>query len=700
VDGHRWNIGHPRVISCLGGLSDPLRLRGKARIALQKLPGLPIFGAFVSDDENKMPETVPSELVKARFFGTGRDGSEQSNVLETPDEQTTLFNKAGAIQPPLDLVSLANLFEMSGALRSNVDSYAVNIDSFGYNLEPVIDPEADDVEEKIKLAITQERMIATDVVERALVEDDEGKVNKVLQGVLKGTIDGPDQVDDPGELPEPSAAEVAARLKSISREMVRERIAAEKFFGFVSPEESFEKLRMKTRQDLEISGNAYWEVLRNAADEVVQFDIVPGYSVRLMPQERVPQEVMMNVRQTIITPGQEPVHKRFRKYVQVANGAVRGSNLVWFKEFGDTRLYSHLSGKQYKDEDEMKKKEESARPATELIHFKIHNSRSVYGLPRWVSEMLSVIGSRHADEINLSYFENKSVPPMAILVSGGRLVKEDVARLENYVKNEIRGKRNFHKIMLLEAESTESGGMPGLATGRTKIEIKQLTDSQNSDAQFMKYKDANTDAIGSVFRLPRLLRGDARDFNRATAQTSLEFTEQQVFAPLRKDFDYFINRCILPVLGINFWIFRSKGPDFSDPTKMLEAVNKTAEGGYLTPEELRKLAGKGFGVEFPKIDADWTTRPMQLTLGGITTGQTNPNDASATRDGKKTNPNAGNEDGKKKPEAVPEKPPTEKGQLLELQAGKFRVLDPEAHAEYLVAMAKHFAKKASESSDV
>ncbi len=278
---------------------------------------------------------------------------------------------------------------------------------------------------------------------------------------------------------------------------------------------------------------------------------------------------------------------------------------------------------------------------------------------------------------------------MAILVSGGRLVGEDVTRLENYVKNEIRGKRNFHKIMLLQAEASGAGGgMPGLATGTTKIEIKQLTDSQTSDAQFMKYKEANTDAIGSVFRLPRLLRGDARDFNRATAQTSLEFTEQQVFAPLRKDFDYFINRSILPALGINFWTFHSKGPDFSDPTKMLEAVNQTAEGGYLTPEELRKLAGKGFGVEFDKIDADWTTRPMQLTLGGITTGQATADDASASRDSK-TNPNAGNEDGKKKPDPTADKPPAEK--TIELSAGKFVVMDPAEHAEYLIKVAKEAA---------
>lgn len=583
-----------------------------------------------------MPETtgastaaVAEEVVKAHFVGTGRDGTESSNVLETPDEQRALYASAGAITPPLDPVSLAHLFEMSGALRSNIDAYAINVDSFGHRFEPLIDLDADDAREKVKTAMVQERMLGLDSNGNPL--EDDGDVEKLLRTLAHKAAPYKDRFDDPGILPEPPDAEVDARMASLRREMLRERLAVEKFFSFCTVDESFEKLRVKTRQDLEATGNAYWEVLRNRAGEIVQFNHVPGFSIRLMPVERDAQEVMIDVRATLITPGREPVHKRFRKYVQVANGAVRGQQLVWFKEFGDPRIYSHLSGVQYESVDELRRKEPEASPATELVHFKIHNSRSVYGMPRWVSEMLAVIGSRHADEVNLAYFENKSVPPMAILVSGGRLVQEDVTRLENYVKNEIRGKRNFHKIMILQAEAAEYA-TPGLSTGRTKIELKPLTDAQTNDAQFLNYKERNTDAIGSVFRLPRLLRGDARDFNRATAQTSLEFTEQQVFAPLRKDFDYFINRTLLPALGINYWRFVSRGPDFSDPKMMLDAVNEAAKASYLTPEELRSLASRGFGVEFSKLNQDWVTRPVQLTLAGISTGQTAPTDASAARD--------------------------------------------------------------------
>ena len=586
-----------------------------------------------------MPQTAPSVLAKAEatILGsdTGRDGTEHSNVLATPDEQRTLYQSSGAITPPLDPVSLAHLYEMSGALRSNIDAYAVNIDSFGHRFEPIIDLKNEEGIEQVKLAMMQEAMLGLDPHGPTGDEPDLEYTDKVISLLSKVTgYQTGDRAPDPGMVPEPSEQAVKNRVESIRREMIRERMTAERFFAFCTVDESFEKLRMKTRQGLETSGNAYWEVLRNTAGDIVQFNHVPGFSVRLMPQERRVQEVRMPTRATIITPTLEPVMKRFRKYVQVAQGAVRGHQLVWFKEFGDPRVYSHLTGHGYDDLAAMEKAEPGndsstkAYPATELIHFRIHNARSPYGMPRWVSEMLAVVGSRHAEEINLAYFENKSVPPLAILVSGGRLVQEDVTKLENFIKNEIRGKRNFHKIMILQAESGDNA-TAGLATGRCKIELKPLTDATNTDAQFMKYMERNTDMIGSVFRLPRLLRGDARDFNRATAQTSLEFTEQQVFAPLRKDFDYYMNRCIMTALGINFWRFVSKGPDFSDPTKMLEAVEAAAKAGYLTPEELRPLAGKGFGVDFPKTDADWMTRPLQMTLAGISTAQTSPDGASA-----------------------------------------------------------------------
>jgi capsid portal protein len=219
------------------------------------------------------------------------------------------------------------------------------------------------------------------------------------------------------------------------------------------------------------------------------------------------------------------------------------------------------------------------------------------------------------EEVNYLYFENKSVPPMALLVSGGRLSEASVPRIERFIEENLKGKANFHKILILEADGVGTGD-----GGRAKIELRPLTDAQQQDALFQVYDERNIDKVGSAFRLPRLLRGESKDFNRATAESALRFAEDQVFQPERDEFDFLMNRKLLADMGIRFWRFRSQTPVTRDPERMTEMVERLVRVGVLTPEEGRLLAGDIFNREFRKIGDDWTKRPITLTLAGIQTG--------------------------------------------------------------------------------
>jgi capsid portal protein len=236
-------------------------------------------------------------------------------------------------------------------------------------------------------------------------------------------------------------------------------------------------------------------------------------------------------------------------------------------------------------------------------------------VPRWVGTLLSVMGSRQMEEVNYLYFENKSVPPMALLVSGGRLSDASVPRIERFIEENLKGKANFHKILILEAD----GGGTGDA-GRAKIELRPLTDAQQQDALFQQYDQRNIDKVGAAFRLPPLLRGDGRDFNRSVAEAQLRFAEDQVFQPERDEFDFLVNRKLLADMGVRFWRFRSQTPVTRDPERMTNMVEKLVRVGVLTPEEGRLLAGDIFNREFRKIGDDWTKRPITLTLAGVQNG--------------------------------------------------------------------------------
>lgn len=533
--------------------------------------------------------TTEVPIVKAHFIG--RDGSETSNVVETPARVTKLFSEAHSIPPPLDPTVLCSLYDMSGALRTNIDAYKTNIDGFGHSFTPVLDVDDDETFDKVKSAIEEERFY---------------EVHAGLDEQAQAEVDVDSMVN------EVTDAEVEARLEVLQRQIIRERMRAESFFDFCCVDESFTSLRKRTRQDIEATGNGYWEVLRNAAGDIVQFVYVPSFTVRLMPQETAHTEVTMAVRRTVLRVEEQTVRRRFRRYVQVFHG----DKVVWFKEFGDPRLYSASTGKMYKNDAALRKHEGSeARAATEILHFRIPSPKSPYGVPRWVPELTSVLGTRNAQEVNLFYFENNSVPPMAVLVSGGRLGKDSTDALKAQIEAQVKGKRNFHKVWILQAEPASTAGPQN--NGNVKIELRPLMDAQQSDAQHLKYIEKNDDMIGSVFRMPRLLRGDAKDFNRSTAETSLEFAEQQVFEPERRDFDFTMNRKIMPELGVKFWLMKSRGPEFSDALAKIKAVNETAQSGYLIPSELRGLAGEAFGKDFTRIEDAWVKQPLQFTMAGI-----------------------------------------------------------------------------------
>jgi PBSX family phage portal protein len=522
-------------------------------------------------------------------------GSDVQDPASIPGGEDADFASAGAITPPYDPATLCLLFEHSNSLRQNVDAYATNIDAFGYRLEPAVDLEADDASQRVADTILLERLSARD------------------RGQLAE-----------GTPLEPTPEEIALRTKQLGQLARVEKARLHNFFEFSCFDHSFVDLRRRTRQDLEVTGNAYWEVLRDGAGRVARLVYVPSFSVRLLPLDREPIEIIERRRVSPVTYEGVPARVRVRKLVQIQDH-IR----IFFKAFGDPRIVSKLTGAVFPSVEALLEKHPDDAPATEMIHFNVHSPRSPYGVPRWIGTLLSVLGSRESEEVNYLYFSNKSVPPLALLVSGGRLSEASIPRIERYVEENIKGKKNFHKILILEAEG---GGAhtPANDQARARIELRPLTEAQQQDALFQNYDQRNSDKTGASFRLPRLLRGEGTDFNRSVADAQLRFAEDQVFQPERDQFDFFLNRRLLADMGVRFWRFRSQTPLARDPERMTDMVEKLVRVGVLIPEEGRTLAGDIFNREFRHINKDWTQRPLTLTLAGIQ-NQDGPSDASEKR---------------------------------------------------------------------
>ncbi len=551
-----------------------------------------------------------SDLTKALTHVPPPEGPDthpppSSHAMPYLEDLYHAFEQAGALEPPFTFESMLSIYEQSSILPQNIRALSTNIDGFGYHLTPTIDPNSEEADIKIASMIRMERAFATD-------------------GVASYSGEGRLNID-------PTPEEVQQRKQQLIAQMHLEQALVELFFESCSRQISFVRLRKETREELEITGNAFWEVLRNERGEIDSFNRIPAYSMRLLPIDRVPIECTMKIRVSATQCGNKKMMRNFRRFVQIAEG-----RSIFFKEFGDPRVVSTRSGKCEEIKPETPDADGFAdRPATEIIHFQIPSYHSPYGVPRWVGVLLAVLGTSAAEEVNYLYFDNKSIPPLALLVSGAHCTPGTIKSIEGYIENEFKGRANFHKILVLEAEASP---MAGSQSTQVRMVLQPLTSAQQRDGLFQKYIGDNRDFVGQAFRLPKIITGNTKDFTRASLEGALRFAEQQVFQPERQDFDDFINRLIFLEMGWATVKYTSNSPLASDPQTMMTMIQGGVIAGVLTPEDGRKLCSLVFNQDFAKISSIWTKQPLSVTLAmlgqGLLTAQditTAPRNAEEAR---------------------------------------------------------------------
>jgi PBSX family phage portal protein len=408
----------------------------------------------------------------------------------------------------------------------------------------------------------------------------------------------------------PSEEELDNELETLRLRARLERLKLESFLEFINPSGSFVELRREKRQDQEVTGNAFWEVLRDKRGRVSRFVQVPPNNVRMTPQDKEPVKVTDKV-QVGLEFEEVAQHRFFRRFAQKTSDTY----LVWFKEFGDPRVVSRETGKIYADMAAFTAANEGKRiedqPATEMLHFRVSRPGEPHGVPRWIGAFLAILGTRASEEVNYYFFDNKGVPPLAILVSGGRLDDDSVETIKSYVRDHLKGRENFHKILIIQADQDPLSGE------NPHLKFEKLADVQQGDSLFQNYEKANGIKVGAVFRLPRIVRGESEDVNRATALVAFKIVDEQVFEPERRAFDSWFNRVVLPELGITMWRFKSLGPQTRDPEKVAEIIVNLVKVGVLVPNEAREFASDILGLDLDHLEAPWAKQPLQLTLAGF-----------------------------------------------------------------------------------
>ena len=379
-------------------------------------------------------------------------------------------------------------------------------------------------------------------------------------------------------------------------EMAAEFSRAQEIIELLNIEQDTKEVFEDIIEARETYGIAYLEVIRNVAGEVVQIEFVKETPTILKTRPLDPY-----ISTVYYHHGQQTERKkRYCKYRQDIGGKT-----VFFKEFGDPRIMDRRDGEYLKEGESL----DLEYQANEIMEFAI--GTEPYGEVRWIGQILGVDGSRRAETLNNNYFTNGRHTPLMIMIEGGTLTDESFEKLQQYI-NDIKGEAGQHAFLLLETEASD-GRTDFDQQEKPKITVKDLASVLQKDELFQDYLDNNRRKVQSAFQLPDLYVAYTTDFNRATAQTAQEVTEEQVFQPERRSLAWAINNRLLNGYQFQHVEAYFLEPDITNPDDLYKLLTVANNAGGVTPNFAKRIIYEAFGEQAEDYPEEWGDTPLSYS---------------------------------------------------------------------------------------
>jgi PBSX family phage portal protein len=373
---------------------------------------------------------------------------------------------------------------------------------------------------------------------------------------------------------------------------------------------SFKTMRKKLRDDLETTGNAYLEVIRDQKGNVALLNAMDAKLTRMIRHDDNPVAVKHELNRTGKLGDEQTVNilVHERRYVQII-----GLNARFFKAYKATRDLNAQTGIWQTDASDPLQAQDMA---TEVIHFIVDRDvLTPYGVPRWINQMPSVMGSRKAEELNVEFFNHGGIPPAIIMIQGGTLSANSRNTLTNYLSGQAKYKQ---RGVILEI--APSGGDLNSAA-QVKVTTEKFGDTEG-DSKFEKYDDKCTQRVRSSFRLPAVLIGLEESYNYATVQTAVMMAEEQVFHPERQLFDEILNGTLMKEIDTEgIYVYESKrmtAKFLDEQIKAMTLAKGTVDGKSFV-EALNDIAG--LDMKFDQAQDALNKQTAQAGLATAAAGQ-------------------------------------------------------------------------------
>lgn len=535
-----------------------------------------------------------------------------------------LTSGAAVIEPPYTITQLESFVDVNNALRPCIDAMITNVDGTGWVVETT--------EKNAKVKAKEKEVLAQG---KLPANDDEVKKSDDMD------------MDDP-----------------VIRGLVD-------FFREPWPGMSFTTIRKKLRRDLHATGTAYLEVMENLTGEITFVRHIEAKTMRLISLDEgywTDVKLMRGGKEVTVT-----THVRRRRCVQRIN-----QTDVYFKEFGAERDLNRKTGAWAKEGEVL----DPQLKATQVIVFVLDKDVSTpYGVPRWISQLPSVLGSRKAEEYNLNYFDAGGVPPALILVQGGALAGDSKIALESYLNTDPKSK---NRAVVVEIAGGSSGATIS-DTQKTDVKVHEFGGAQQKDMMFDAYDKRCEQLVRKSWRLPPLFVGLTDDYNFASAYASYVVAEAQVFKPERDEFDEIITlKLVRALTKSNQYAFRSLGLSVADVAEQMKFVESAKGKNAITFEEYIRKGNQLLGLDLevnPQAD-EMAAAAMEAETATKKAGVPHPDLQKHALDAAALS----NEEKKKQIEQIGKLPPLDPNKA----AAKRAVAkgDHPASQQYVIAMAE------------
>lgn len=360
------------------------------------------------------------------------------------------------------------------------------------------------------------------------------------------------------------------------------------FFTEVYPMMSLTTLRRKNRRFLETTGYGCIEVIRNPAGDIVFLRPLDSKTIRLVklgPSYPAKKTLTRNGATVSVT-----IQVRERVFVQKIN-----EKKVYFKEFGSFRDLDKITGLWAAVGNKLPADVRSS----ELIYMTVNKSaKTPYGVPRWLNNLPSVLGSRQAEELNLEYFNAGGIPPVMVFIAGGAMGEEARRQINAFLAGKAKDKlRGVVADIHSTTGSVDKGGTVG-------VQVETFDSGRQKDSMFENYDDRCEKRVRASFRLPPLFVGKADDYSFASVFASYTLAEAQVFNPERDEFDEIFNNTVMKELTGGEYIIKSKPLTVADATSKLKALELGARHRIITKNQLRVGLNVATDLSIPLEEQD------------------------------------------------------------------------------------------------